>query len=328
MAEVGLLPFARVALQVATQVLPPYRSRFSKHQFTQPQLLAVLCLMRYEDWTFREAEVRWREHQEWRAAWRLQAVPDYTTLYRFLRRLEDDTVDRGLQETVLRLRRRRSRPISAAIDGTGLSDTSVSTFFHRRLEQHAHGPRPRRPWLKWLIVVDVRQQILLAQRARQGPGCDARALPGLLDVAAQGAPIRVVLADAELDSEANYQPIRQRLGAKSIIPARRRGPERRYSQSEVPRLSEETVSATLHDRKHLLRRQTQTLLARTRTQPGHPGPPSPVARPCLQHLPPEASVCSGRMSTEPKCCKQRIYRIAKPFRCNTYEKQGGGGCSG
>src|SRR5207245_9787620 len=61
-----------------------------------------------------------------------------------------------------------------ALPISGLSDTSVSTFFHRRLEQHAHGPRPRRPWLKWLIVVDVRQQILLAQRARQGPGCDAR----------------------------------------------------------------------------------------------------------------------------------------------------------
>src|SRR6266404_4754883 len=108
MAEVGLLPFARVALQVATQVLPPYRSRFSKHQFTQPQLLAVLCLMRYEDWTFREAEVRLREHQELRATLRLRAVPDYTTLYRFLRRLEDDTVDRGLQETVRRLRRHRA----------------------------------------------------------------------------------------------------------------------------------------------------------------------------------------------------------------------------
>ena len=62
MAEVGLLPFARVALQVAPQVLPPYRTRFSKHEFNQPQLLAVLCLMRYEDWTFREAEVRLREH--------------------------------------------------------------------------------------------------------------------------------------------------------------------------------------------------------------------------------------------------------------------------
>src|SRR5216683_6111136 len=223
MAEVGLLPFARVALQVATRVLPPYRTRFSKHQFTQPQLLAVLCLMRYEDWTFREAEVRLREHHELRAVLKLPAVPDYTTLYRFLRRLEDDTVDRGLQETVRRLRRRRSRPISAAIDGTGLSDTSVSTFFHRRLEQQAHGARPRRPWLKWLIVADVRQQILLAQRARQARGCDTRSLPGLLDVAARGAPIGVVLADAEFDSEANHEHIRQRLGAKSIIPARRRG---------------------------------------------------------------------------------------------------------
>jgi hypothetical protein len=223
MAEVGLLPFARVALQVATRVLPPYRTRFSKHQFTQPQLLAVLCLMRFEDWTFREAEVRLREHQELRAALPLQAVPDYTTLYRFLRRLEDDTVDRGLSETVRRRRRHRRRPVSAAIDGTGLSATSVSTFFLKRLEQHAHGTRPRRPWRKWLIVVDVQQQILLAQRARQGPGCDARALPGLLDVAAPGAPIGVVLADAEFDSAANHQHIRHRWGAKSIIPARRHG---------------------------------------------------------------------------------------------------------
>jgi hypothetical protein len=66
MAEVGLLPFARIALQVSRAVLPRYRSRFSKHQFTQPQLLAVLCLMRYADWTFREAEVRLSEHRELR----------------------------------------------------------------------------------------------------------------------------------------------------------------------------------------------------------------------------------------------------------------------
>src|SRR4029077_6357952 len=107
MAEVGLLPFARVALQVATQVLPPYRTRFSKHQFTQPQLLAVLCLMRFEDWTFREAEVRLREHQELRAVLHLPAVPDYTTLYRFLRRLGGDTGERGFRENVAAGRRYR-----------------------------------------------------------------------------------------------------------------------------------------------------------------------------------------------------------------------------
>jgi IS5 family transposase len=220
MAEVGLLSFARVALQVATQVLPPYRTRFSKHQFTQPQLLAVLCLMRYEDWTFREAETRLREHHELRAALRLPAVPDYTTLYRFLQRLEDDAVERGLSETVRRLRRRRRRPVSAAIDATGLSYTSVSTFFVRRVEQHAG--RTKRRWVKWLVVVDLQQQILLAQRARQGPGCDAPLLPALLDAARQRAPIGLLLADAEFDSEANHQHIRG-LGAKSVIPARRHG---------------------------------------------------------------------------------------------------------
>ena len=71
MAELGLIPFARVALQVATTVLPPYRTRFSKHQFTQPQLLAVLGLT---------------------------SVPDSTTLYRFLKRLQPDTIDRALGE--------------------------------------------------------------------------------------------------------------------------------------------------------------------------------------------------------------------------------------
>ena len=64
MAEVGLLPFARIALQVSRAVFPRYRNRFGKHQFTQPQLLAILCLIRYENWTLHEAEVRLGEHRE------------------------------------------------------------------------------------------------------------------------------------------------------------------------------------------------------------------------------------------------------------------------
>lgn len=109
MPEIGLLSFARVAMDAATAVLPLYRSRFSKHQFTQPQLLAILCLMRYEDWTFREAEVRLREHGELRAMLQLSSVPDHTTVYRFLRRLPDDTIDHVLGESVRRLRRNSRR---------------------------------------------------------------------------------------------------------------------------------------------------------------------------------------------------------------------------
>ena len=245
MPEIGLLPFARVALDVATAVLPTYRSRFSKHQFTQPQLLAILCLMRYEDWTFREAEVRLREHSELRAVLRLSSVPDYTTLYRFLRRLPDDAIENVLGEAVRRLRRGcRHRPVSAAVDGTGLAPQAVSTYFLRRVEQHSGGKTRYKHYWKWLVIADVRQQILLAQRARQGPWIDTRALPGLVDAAAQHVPLGWVLADAEFDSEANHRHIRQH-GAQSIIPAQprrgipkgalrgkmyRRFPQKRYGQ--------------------------------------------------------------------------------------------------
>ena len=88
MPEVGLISLARHAVTIARMVLPRYRSKFSKHQFTQPQLLALLCVMRYEDWTFREAEVRLREHRELRRALGLRTVPNYTTLYRFLHRVD------------------------------------------------------------------------------------------------------------------------------------------------------------------------------------------------------------------------------------------------
>ena len=146
MAEVGLLPFARIALQVAKAVLPRYRSRLSKHQFNQPQLLAVLCLMRYEDWTFREAEVRLGEHRELRQALGLGSVPDFPTLYRFLQRLDDVTIDQAVGETVRRLRgthkkgRRRAR---VAGDATGLVQGAVSTFFVRRIHHHGKNRCPR-----------------------------------------------------------------------------------------------------------------------------------------------------------------------------------------
>jgi len=66
-----------------------------------------------------------------------------------------------------------------------------------------------------------------------------------------------VVADAELDSAANHQHIRQRLGAKSIVPARRRGvPNGAIRNPMFRAFPEETVSATRQDRKHLLGRQT------------------------------------------------------------------------
>jgi hypothetical protein len=44
--------------------------------------------MRYEDWTYRETELRLGDHQELRNALGLARVPDHTTLYRCWCRLQ------------------------------------------------------------------------------------------------------------------------------------------------------------------------------------------------------------------------------------------------
>jgi hypothetical protein len=220
MAEIGLITFARVALSIGQAVLPAYRSKFSKQQYTQPQLLALLCLMRYEDWTFREAEVRVAEHRELQVALGLHRVPDYTTLYRFLRRLDEAVLEQTLSAVVARLRPQPSPPATVAVDATGLTPGAISTFFVKRAKDREPGFTWRH-WLKWMLAVDVDRRIILAQTARRGPTNDCATLRPLVDTAHQQGPIGLVLADAEFDSERNHQHVRQVVQANSIIPAKR-----------------------------------------------------------------------------------------------------------
>jgi len=225
MAEVGLVRFARIALEVSQAVLPDYRTKFSKHTFTQPQLLAVLCLMRYEDWTLRKAEVRLAEHGELRSALGLRKAPDHTTLYRFLRRLDERALVAALNETVRRLPKRRLHerepPATVAVDATGLAPGAISTFYVRRTQNRGGEPMLWRRWLKWLVVVDTDRQMVLAQEACSGPYNGSAMLRPLVDAAHEVTPLGVVVADAEFDSEHNHRHVRERCAAASVIPAKR-----------------------------------------------------------------------------------------------------------
>jgi hypothetical protein len=175
MAEIGLVRFARLALQVSQAVLPAQRTKFRKRQFTQPQLLSVLCLMRYEDWTFREAEVRLCEHTEPRSALQLSSVPDYTTLYRFLARLDPaDVAPRVMNEIVRRMPGRWRSPATVAVDATGLAQSAVSSYFIRRVEPFGQPQRTWKHWLKWLAVRGI--HIIVCQKALAPTFDEAKAI--------------------------------------------------------------------------------------------------------------------------------------------------------
>jgi hypothetical protein len=218
MAEIGVVRFAQVAREVAEAVLPPYRSPFSKHTFTQPTLLAILCLMRYEDWTYREAEVRLREHAELRTALTIERVPDYTTLYRCLRRTGEDALTRLLQQTIRRMPPPPDGGTTVAVDGTGLAPGAISTFFVNRTRDRGEGFTWRH-WRKWVVVVDLARHFILAQAAKRGPTNDGATLRPLLDQARHLASCWCVLADGEFDREVTQSFIRQIIGADSSIPA-------------------------------------------------------------------------------------------------------------
>jgi hypothetical protein len=187
MAEVGLVKFASVALRVGQAVLPAYRSKFSKHCFTQPQLLAVLCLMRDEDWTFREAEVRLAAHRELRAALGLPHVPYHTTLYRLLRRLDAAVLEPVLGAVVQRLMPQPSPPATVAVDATRLTPGTVRTFVVKRANDREPGFLWR-DWLQWILAVDVDRRVILAQTARRGPTQDGARWPPLVKASRERVP--------------------------------------------------------------------------------------------------------------------------------------------
>src|SRR5437773_5374077 len=108
-------------------------------------------------------------------------------------RVEEKMIAQVLAEVVRRFQSRKSASGNAkstvAVDATGLAPGAISTFFIRRREQHGGAAMPWRYWLKWLLAVDTRLRIILAQKAHQGPINDCATLRPLLDEVVPSTPL-------------------------------------------------------------------------------------------------------------------------------------------
>jgi hypothetical protein len=74
------LQVARDALTAGGAALPPYASRFSRHDFTQPQLFALLVLRQFLRTDSRGIVTLAADWRELREALGLTKVPHYSTL--------------------------------------------------------------------------------------------------------------------------------------------------------------------------------------------------------------------------------------------------------
>ena len=123
-AQTNWLRFTEVARQVTEQVVPAYRTKGSKHVYTQPQLLTLLCLMRHRRWSYREIENWLATQSELLADLGLRHVPDHTTLYRFQRRVGEDFPRRVLANILNRLTARNQESRSSG-SGDPVQPTSL-----------------------------------------------------------------------------------------------------------------------------------------------------------------------------------------------------------
>jgi hypothetical protein len=88
MAELVLVQLARVAFDVAQTAVPRYRTRFSKHKFTQPRLLAILCLIAVRRLDLSRSRNPPAQAHRIAAAFATGFCPDYTA---FVRRMHHYT---------------------------------------------------------------------------------------------------------------------------------------------------------------------------------------------------------------------------------------------
>jgi hypothetical protein len=154
----------------------------------------------------------------------LKEVPHWTTLHKFSKRAETRRLERLL---LAFLEEARVRVLYLAVDSTGFSSTSASTYYTRVLESrggrlggHRKGVETRR-YVKQTVAVEARKQLIVAVKFRRGPSGDSPDFVWTLKkVRPAGLPVKLVVADKGYDAESNHEYAQEVLGARTAIPVR------------------------------------------------------------------------------------------------------------
>jgi hypothetical protein len=226
-----------VAYRLGNKHLAQYASRFSRKDFTLPQLFACLALRQFYNLSYRRTEALLADAGDLRRAVRLRRAPDHNTLcdaFGTLARLDvfapmlDELAAAFEAAGLLRL---GERPLAA--DGTYFESRHVSRHFERRRRDTTAaaaavdkaGSATRADAVRGLpklgIAVACACHLVLSVWAGTGAGSDHPHFEPLVYHAWRRAPVSTVVADAGYDSEAAHELVREDLAcAASLIPPR------------------------------------------------------------------------------------------------------------
>ena len=203
-------------------------SKYANHLYTDHQHVVLLALRQHFRKSYRDFCEMLEVCTEIMDELGLKRVPHWTTLQKFSRRADARRLERLLLAYLVEA---RLSVLHLAVDSTGFSSTSASTYYTRVLEDrkskiggHRRGVLTRR-YMKQTVAVETRKQLIVAVKFRRGPSNDSPDFPRVLKkVLPAGLPVRLVVADKGYDAESNHEYAQEVLGARTMIPVRYRGP--------------------------------------------------------------------------------------------------------
>ncbi len=165
-----LLQFTQKCLELATEHVPPYSSRFSKRTFTQPQLITLYCLKLKLGVSYRELIDWLQEMPRIQEALGLRHLPHFTTVQKAFARLET-SVWRVLQRVSASL---VEGDRVAALDASGWDRSHASRHYTQRSKLKIRS-------LKVTLLVDTGAQTVLDLHVTATRKHDTQIAPGLTE---------------------------------------------------------------------------------------------------------------------------------------------------
>ena len=225
-----------VAHHLASRVLPRYTCKYSRHDFTLPQLFACLAVKELLGRTYRGAEAVLHDAGHWCRAIGMRKVPDHNTLCHAAARLLKRRNVGGLLDQVARWAE-QARALGLSVkplagDSTHFETRHVSRHYERRCHKARRNLRKRglkrcrtrtvKRLPKLGIGVCCASHVIVSAWAGTGAGSDSPHFEPLLFDAWRRVPHKTFTAvfDAGYDAEHNHALARREMGLRSIIPPR------------------------------------------------------------------------------------------------------------
>lgn len=228
----------RAAYCLASRSLPEHSSKFSRKDFTLPQLFACLAVKEMLKRSYRQAEALLADCPDWLKDIGLDRTPDHNTLCRAAHYLLKtfrankllDVLSRwAAQAGMLKL---SQKPL--AVDSTSYESHHVSRYYEQRCRKNrlqlkandrekgrkSSRSRTVKRLPKLGIAVATSCHLVLSMWTGTGMGADQPHFEPVVFDAWRRSMIRrfKVAADAGYDSEDNHQIARRDMGLVSLIP--------------------------------------------------------------------------------------------------------------